>query len=194
MAVRVQFLTFQKDDLKSLIENTYSKVRERILKSAEENIDDWDIETIEFLENNKHLKNLVEFKEEDISRIISSFFGFLEMGKSKVKHKYYQSSISLRKYKDDFKIIEQYGSNNLQKYFKFLIEGRSLKNEKRNFQQIKSQPDFKIGFLSKKERDFIIEEIESKFGQIINGTSIENLIIEFKEIGINYQQVIILIS
>lgn len=194
MAVRVQLLTFQKDDFKSLIENTYPKLREWVLKSAEEYIDDWDIETIEFLENNNSLKNLTELKEEEISRILSSFFSYLEIGKSKIKHKNYQSFISLKRYIEDFRIIEKYGSNSLQIYFKFLIKGRSFKNQKRNFQELESEPNFKIGFLSKKERDFIITEIESKFGQMIKGTSIETIINEFKEIDTNYQQVIILIS
>ncbi len=176
MAVRVQFLTFQKDDLESLIQNTYPKVREWILKSAEEDIDDWNIEIIDFLEKNEQVKNLVELKEEEISRVVSSFFDYLEIGKSKIKHKYYQSFLSLKRYKEDFKIIERFGSNNLQNYFKFIIEGRSLKDKKSNFRQIENEPDFKIGFLSKDERDFIVSEIEDKFEPMIKGTSIETTI------------------
>ena len=112
----------------------------------------------------------------------------------RIKHKYYKSFFSLKRYKEDFRIIEKLCTTNLQNYFKFIFEGRSIQNNKNSFRQIGSEPDIKIGFLSKNERDLIIDEIENDFNDLIKGTSIEILKNEFKEIGTNYQQVIILIS
>ncbi len=194
MAVRVQLLTFQEDNLKEIIEKTYSNLRNWLLKQAEENLDEWDIFTIDFISEHESLNNLIDFQEEKVSRIISCFFDYLEMGGSKIKYKYYQSFISVRRYKDDFEIVKKDSSEKLQFYWRCLTEGRSLKDHNENFQELESEPDFKIGFLSKNERDFIIEEIQNNFSQKIKGTSIETVMKEFKEIGANYEQVIIQIS
>ena len=91
----------------------YSAINNPWLKFYNEDIDNWNIETIDFFENNEQIRNLEKLKEDEVSRVVVSFFDYLERGKSKIKRKYSQSLLSLRMYQEDFKIVEQFGSKDL---------------------------------------------------------------------------------
>lgn len=196
MGVRIRCLTFLEDDLKRLIEKTYPRLRKWVLNQAEENLDDWNFSTIEYLLNNEAPLDLNAISEEELSNLMIVFFDFLNAGKTKIKYKYYPISGSLKTYKDDIELIQKYGSPTLQTYWRFLMNGRSIKNQDKHFCPLENEPDFRVAYFSSKERMFIVNEIKQnvRLQKEIKDSTIHTIRNGFEEIGTTYEQVVLVIS
>jgi hypothetical protein len=191
MSTRIQILTFEEDNLKRLVEKKYSVFRNSSMISLKEFPNDVDDTSKELILNTKSIDDLFSLKDYEISIILSFFFDYLETENCNIKYSYQPSLISLKMYKNDFETIMKSCSQTLKIYINYILRGRSLKNPLEQFKPVMSEQDFKIGYLYKEEREFMIREISNNFMYEIDGTAVETLLLEFAEIGGKYEEAII---